>query len=244
MSSKALDIDIQTCLWQPVHRLLCSGASTLLWAASSPSRRYQHGECDYPTETMRPSNKLGQCRSRARYQDEMEVLWTHSYTSHNNNMLIHTKRCVHSSCAGHSWAIWKDRFILKVTEFLWKWYFLLFLHLRNVQWKAAAEMLNSSFSKTARWVTVHYIILELKESRTKTHFHNFGGINVHAMPQYLQCMFLATTFTVFLKSKVNQQSIALYFSFYWSLQWRCQNIVSRVRDTSRFRRVINQMESN
>lgn len=144
----------------------------------------------------------------------------------------------------HSWAIWKVRFILKVTEFLWKWYFLLFLHLRNVQWKTAAEMLNSSFSKTAHWVTVHYIILELKESRTKTHFHNFGGINVPAMPQYLQCMFLATTFTVFLKSKVNQQSIALYFSFYWSLQWRCQNIVSRVQDTSRFRRVINQMESN
>lgn len=119
-----------------------------------------------------------------------------------------------------------------------------FFHLRNGQRKAAAEILNSSFSKKALWGTTHYIVLELKESRTKMHFHDFGGINVHAMPQCLQHMFLGTTFTVFLKSKVNQQSMALYCSFYWSLQWRSQNMVSRALDISRSRRVINRMESN
>lgn len=138
----------------------------------------------------------------------------------------------------------KSDLFLKWLNFYENGIFSSLSHLRNVQWKAAAEMLNLSFSKKAHWLTVHYIVLELKESRTKTHFHYFGGINVHAMPQYLQCLFLATKFTVFLKFKVNQKSTAIYFSFYWSLQWRCQNTVSRVWDTSRSRRVINQMESN
>jgi len=77
-------------------------------------------------------------------------------------------------------------------------------------------MLNSPFSKKALRGETHSTVLELNESRTKTHFHHFGGINVHATPQGLQYMFLATTLRVFLKSTVNQQSMALY----WGLRWR------------------------
>lgn len=72
--------------------------SMLLWAASSPSRRCQHGDCGYPTEMMRLLNDLGQCTSRVSYCHEMEIFWIHSYMNHNN--CIHTKRCAYSSCAG------------------------------------------------------------------------------------------------------------------------------------------------
>lgn len=39
---------------------------------------------------------LGPCKSRVKYQHEMEILWTHSYLNHNNHVLTHTKRWVYS----------------------------------------------------------------------------------------------------------------------------------------------------
>lgn len=52
-----------------VHTDCCTLVPSMpLWAASSPSRRYQHGDCGYPTEMMRCLNDLSQCKSRVRYQ--------------------------------------------------------------------------------------------------------------------------------------------------------------------------------
>lgn len=119
-----------------------------------------------------------------------------------------------------------------------------FSHLRKGEWNPAVEMLNSAFSKKAVWGNACYIGSKLKESRTKKHFHYFDEINAHAMPQRFQHIFLDTIVTVFLKSKMKQHFMALYWSFYCSLWWRCQNMVSRALDISKSNRAINQVESN
>lgn len=122
-----------------------------------------------------------------------------------------------------------------------------FSHLRKGEWNPAVEMLNPAFLKKALWWNACYIGPKKKkkrESRTKKHFHYFDGINAYATPQWFQHIFLDTMVTVFLKSKMKQHFMALYWSFYHRLWWRCQNTISKALDISRSKKAINQVESN